>query len=133
MSGPNTLPPNPPGPEKQKQKKAGTTEKATERIKKKLAKLKELYVNDLISIEEYKKDYDSLNQHLADLTAEIEEEETPVDIEAIKILLSQTTEGIYGTLTAEDRRKFWRSFIDKIIVHSRDNMEIIFLTTGRTK
>ena len=103
---------------------------AIEKTKKKLAKLKELYINDMIDIQEYKKDYDDLNKQLADLAAEAIEEETPVDVEAIKILLSKSTEEIYQTLTAEDRRKFWRSFIDKIVVHSRDNMEIIFLRKG---
>jgi gas vesicle protein len=113
--------------EKKKQKKAGTPEKAIEKIKKKLSKLKELYINEMIDIQEYKKDYDDLNRQLADLEAQIATEEEPVDIEAIKNLLSKSTEEIYQTLTAEDRRKFWRSFIDHIVVHSRDNMEIYFL------
>lgn len=110
--------------EKKKQKKAGSVEKTVEKINKKLTKLKELYINDLISIEDYKKDYDDLNKQLADLTEDAQEEETLVDIEAIKNLLSKQTEEIYQALTAEDRRKFWRSFIDHITVHSRDHMEI---------
>lgn len=110
--------------EKKKQKKAGTTEKAIEKIKKKLSKLKDLYINDMISIEDYKKDYDDLNKQLADLETEIVAVEEEIDIEAIKNLLSKSTEGIYQTLTAEDRRQFWRSFIDHITVHSRDHMEI---------
>jgi hypothetical protein len=110
--------------EKKKQKKSGTPEKAIEKIKKKLSKLKELYINEMIDIQEYKKDYDDLNKQLADLEAQIATEEEPVDIEAIKNLLSKQTEEIYQALTAEDRRKFWRSFIDHITVHSRDHMEI---------
>lgn len=110
--------------ERKKQKKAGSVEKVAEKINKKLTKLKELYINDLISIEDYKKDYDDLNRQLVDLTKEVQEEEKLVDIEAIKNLLSKQTEEIYQALTAEDRRKFWRSFIDHIIVHSRDHMEI---------
>lgn len=113
--------------EKKRQKKAGTTEKAIEKIKKKLSKLKDLYVNEMIDLDEYKRDYDDLNKQLSDLTTEVEEEEMPIDVEAIKTLLSKSTEEIYQTLTAENRRKFWRSFIDHIVVHSRDNMEIIFL------
>ena len=113
--------------EKKKNKKAGTTEKSIERIKKRLSKLKDLYINDMIDMDEYKKDYDDLNKQLADLTAEIEEEEEPIDVEAIKILLSKSTEEIYQTLTAEDRRKFWRSFIDHIDVYSRERMQPIFL------
>ena len=110
--------------EQQKQKKAGAPEKAVAKIKKKLEKLKNLYVNDLIDLDDYKKDYDDLNRQLADLEAQIAEEEAPVNIEAIKKLLSGTTEEIYQSLTAEARRQFWRSFIDHITVHSRDHMEI---------
>lgn len=112
--------------EQKKKKNSGITEKTAERIRKKLGKLKDLYVNDLINIEDYKKDYDDLNKQLADLLTEAQEEETPVDIEEIKKLLSESTEEIYQTLTAADRRSFWRGFIDRIIVHSRDNMEIIW-------
>lgn len=112
--------------EQKKKKNSGTTEKTAERIRKKLGKLKDLYVNDLINIEDYKKDYDDLNKQLADLLTEAQEEETPVDIEEIKKLLSESTEEIYQTLTAADRRSFWRGFIDRIIVHSRDDMEIIW-------
>ena len=110
--------------EQKKQKKAGTPEKTIAQIKKKLEKLKDLYVNDLIDLDAYKKDYDELNKQLADQEAQIAEDEVPVDIEAIKKLLSQSTEEIYQTMTAEDRRLFWRSFIDHITIHSRDHMEI---------
>lgn len=111
-------------------KKPKSPEKAAEKIKKKLAKLKDLYMNDLIDIDEYKKDYEDLNSQLDELYAEAIEDDAPIDVEAIKNLLSKSTEEIYQTLTAENRRLFWRSFIDKIIVHSRDNMEIIFLRKG---
>lgn len=107
-----------------KQKK--NTDKAIEKIRKKLSKLKDLYVNDMIDIDEYKRDYDDLQKQLTCLTESTEEEERPVDTEAIKSLLSKSTEEIYQTLTAEDRRKFWNGFIDHIVVHSKDNMEIFF-------
>lgn len=112
--------------EKTIQKQEGTADKSIAKIKKKLSKLKDLYINDMIDLDEYKRDYDDLNKQLAVLEEETKEEEAPVDIEAIKNLLSKSTEGIYQTLTAENRRSFWRGFIDKIVVHSRDNIEIFF-------
>lgn len=107
-------------------KPARNTEKEIEKIKKKLTKLKDLYLNDVVDLDEYKKDYDDLNKQLSDLIAEPKEDAPPVDIEAIKNLLSKSTEDIYQTLTADDRRKFWNGFIDHIVVHSSDNMEIFF-------
>lgn len=112
---------------KEKKKPAVNVEKAAEKIRKKLSKLKDLYVNEVIDMDDYKKDYENLNKQLADLLAEKKEDEPEVDIEAIKNLLSKSTEELYQTLTAEDRRIFWRSFIDRIIVHDRNNMEVIFL------
>ena len=112
--------------EKKKQKSTGTSEKAIEKIKKKLSKLKDLYINDMIDIDEYKRDYDDLNRQLAIMEEETKEDTSPIDIEAIKILLSKSTEEIYQTMTAENRRNFWRGFIDHIVVHDRDNMEIFF-------
>ena len=110
-----------------KKKKVVNTDKAAEKIRNKLERLKNLYVNGLISMEAYKKDYDDLNKQLTDLLTEAKEDEQEVDIEAIKILLSKSTEEIYQTLTAENRRNFWRSFIDHIIVYDRNNMKPIFL------
>ena len=103
------------------------TEKAAEKIRKKLNKLKELYVNDMIDMDTYKKDYEDLNKQLADLLTDVREEEKEVDIEAIKNLLSRSTEEIYQTLTAEAKRTFWRGFIDRIIVYDREHMKPIFL------
>ena len=117
---------------KPEKKVAPSKDKAIERVKRKLSRLKDLYVNDKVEMDDYERDYNDLKKQLADLLAEPEEEEKEIDIEAIKNLLSKSTEDIYQTLTAENRRSFWRSFIDKIIVHDRDNMEIIFLEPKHT-
>lgn len=113
--------------EKKKRSKKPDREKQMEKIRKKLTKLKDLYVNDLISMEDYKRDYEGLNRQLSDLMQQEDVEEQQVDVEAIKKLLTGSTLEIYRTLSAVNRRKFWRSFIDHIVVHSRDHMEIIFL------
>lgn len=112
---------------KPKKKAAPSKDKAIEKVKRRLSRLKELYLNDKIEMDEYEKEYDDLRKQLADLLAEPKEEEKEIDIDAIKILLSKSTEEIYQTLTAEDRRMFWRGFIDHIIVYDRNNMKPIFL------
>ena len=112
--------------EKKQQKKV-SPEKEIEKIKKKLSKLKDLYVNDMIDLDEYKKDYDEMNRKLDELTSETEEEEAQIDFEAIKKLLSKSTEEIYHTLPVEKKRAFWNSFIDRIVVHDRNDMDVIFL------
>lgn len=113
--------------EKNKRTKKPDREKQMEKVRKKLTKLKDLYVNDLISMEDYKRDYEDLNMQLSDLMQQEDVEEQQVDVEAIKKLLTGSTLEIYRTLSAVNRRKFWRSFIDHIVVNSRDDMKIIFL------
>ena len=104
-------------------------EKEIEKTKKKLSKLKDLYLNDKIEMDDYEKEYDELKAKLNELVLEAEgkkREEDTIDIEAIRNLLSKSTEDVYQTLTAENRRKFWNGFVDRIVFHSRDNMEIFF-------
>lgn len=106
---------------------AKNTDKEIEKIKKKLSKLKDLYVNDMIDIEDYKKDYDQLKAKLDELQSGVEEKPAAqIDVEAIKSLLSKPAEELYQTLTADNRRKFWHGFVDHIVVHDRENMEIFF-------
>ena len=110
-------------------KQTKNTDKEIEKTRKKLSKLKDLYLNDKIEIDDYEKEYDELKAKLNELLAEAEgkkNEEETIDVEAIRILLSKSTEEIYQTLTAEDRRKFWNGFIDHIVFHSKYDMEIFF-------
>lgn len=113
--------------EKMKRSKKPDREKQMDKIRKKLEKLKDLYLNDLIDMETYKQDYEELNRQLSELMQQEPEQQYQVDVEAIKKLLTGSVMEIYKTLSAENRRKFWRSFIDHIVVHSKDNMEIFFL------
>ena len=104
----------------EKKRTATQTNKAT--LKSKLTKLKELYVNDLIDLEEYKKDYEiytaALNQ--------IQEQEIPVetlpDFSAIEHLLESDFKNIYDTLTREEKRTLWRSVIKEIRVDKDNNI-----------
>ena len=104
-------------------------QKEIEKTKDKLSRLSALYVNKKIQMDDYVREYDALEAKLNELIAEAEgnkQEEETIDIEAIRNLLSKSTDEIYQTLTAEDRRKFWNGFIDRIVFHSKDNMEIFF-------
>ena len=92
-------------------------------IEKKLAKLKDLYINDLISLEEYKTDREQL---CADIEA-LKEPEPPQDISKLKDLLSSDFESMYETFTKEEKRFFWRSIIQEIRFGKDRNIEIIFL------
>ena len=101
-------------------RKRNSSAKDKAALKSKLTKLKELYVNDLIDIEEYKKDYAIYTTALNQIPDE-QQEECP-DFEAIERLLSSDFKEIYKALTREEKRSLWRSIIKEIRIDNDLNV-----------
>lgn len=94
-------------------------------LRRKLSKLKELYVNELIDIEEYKKDYEIYTTALRQLPDSIQE--IPPNFAAVRNILTEDFKAIYNTLTREEKRTLWRSVIEEIKVDNDGNITgIIF-------
>ncbi len=102
----------------EKKRAMSSIDKAT--LKHKLQKLKELYVNDLIDLEEYKKDYQIYTAALNQLPEPINEK--PPDFSAIESILNNDFKNIYDTLTREGKRTLWRSIISEIRIDSENNI-----------
>ncbi len=102
----------------EKKKAVLRTDKAA--LKRKLTKLKELYVNELIDIEEYKKDYEIYTAALRQLPEPAAE--APPDFEAVEKLLQADFDNIYESLTREEKRTLWRSVISEIRIDSENNI-----------
>lgn len=95
-------------------------------IKRKLKKLKDLYVNDLIDLEDYRKDYQTYTAALNQTFNQIEEE--PPDFEAIEAVIGDNFEEVYGTFSYEEKRTLWRSIIKEIRIDKDNNIVgIIFM------
>ena len=84
-------------------------------IRRKLSRLKELYVNEMIDLEEYRRDYELYTTQLAERTAPSAEEERP-NFEAIEAILETGFRKIYDGLEREEKRTLWRSVIKEIHV-----------------
>lgn len=102
----------------EKKKAVLRTDKAA--LKRKLTKLKELYVNELIDIEEYKKDYEIYTAALRQVPEPAAE--APPDFEAVENLLQSDFKNIYESLTREEKRTLWRSVISEIRIDSENNI-----------
>ncbi|MGN0246822.1 MAG: recombinase family protein [Lachnospiraceae bacterium] len=82
-------------------------------LKKKISKLKDLYLNDLITLEEYKADQ-------ASMTAKIEELEKTMtipkaeNIEKIESFLSEDWQERYENLPKAAKRNAWRILINEV-------------------
>lgn len=102
----------------EKKQSALRTDKAA--LKRKLSRLKDLYVNGLIDIEDYKKDYEIYTAALCQIPEPVVE--TPPNFKAAENLLQPDYKKIYNTLTREEKRTLWRSVISEIRIDSENNI-----------
>lgn len=105
-----------------RKKTAAGVERAT--LKRKLTKLKELYVNDLIDMEEYKKDYETYSAALLKLD-EAQIEEKKVDLSGVRQIVSKGFLEIYDTLTREEKRTLWKSVLKEIRIDNDQDITCI--------
>lgn len=94
-------------------------------ILKKIDRLKELYVNDMISLDEFKQDKARYIEQIDALP------DAPVapekDLSALRDFLKTDISAIYGTMSAGEKRYLWRSVIKEIRIDADRNVSIIFL------
>lgn len=100
--------------------------KKIKEIQNKLYKLKDLYLDDLIDKESYKKDYEVLSKNLAKLKNETS---IPIkkDFSKLQKTINSNFLDKYLSLTTEEKRTFWINIVDKIYVKNGKIIEVIFL------
>ena len=96
------------------------------KLQGKVDKLKELFINDLISLEEYKADKERIAAQIDALQAEAAEEPT-VNTEALKQLQNMNFRGIYEGMEPDEKRRFWRAIIKVIWFDEERNINVEFL------
>lgn len=97
------------------------------KLKKKFSRLKDLYVDDIIDLELYRKDYEALiaQQDALDL----EERRTAPSVPSEERLLSIFTSGwqdMYSRLTRPERQAFWRTVVDRLYIYPTRQITISF-------
>ena len=116
---------------KQKNVKKVDLSKEISALENKLAKLKDLYVRDLIRIEDYEKDYKEYITQYEILNKEQEKTKnnttSNTNIDTLKSILKQDFLKIYNNLSRKEKRRFWVSIIDYIALDKDYNMEIFFI------
>ncbi len=95
------------------------------KIRKKMQKLYDLYMDDLIEVDVYKKEYEAFQKKLKELEAS--SAAPPRDLSDLKKLLNQDYEEIYKTFSPQEKNAFWKSFVQSILVHEDGSMDISFL------
>lgn len=99
-------------------------------VENKLAKLKDLYVRDLIRIEDYEKDYKEYLQQLTELHEQQKKIEINIpdnNLKALKSFLSNDFISEYNNFSRIQKRRIWLSIIDHINIDKDYNMKIFFI------
>ena len=110
--------------QKSKQSKKTDDKAKIQKINTKLERLKAAYLNELIEIDEYKKDREDLLDELATL----EKKPKILTMQALNTVLDKQFNNVYNNASEEEKRAIWRSIIDKLIVDDEGNIKIIFLS-----
>lgn len=107
-------------------KKAASSAPEIAKIKRKLSKLKELYLNDLISMEEYKTDHERMIARLIELEA-AQKQDKRATIEALSKLLCAGWQDVYAGLNPIERKAFWRMVLSNIRIYVDRHIDYNFL------
>jgi hypothetical protein len=107
----------------EKQKPVISYEKQKAALEKKIERLKVLFVDGEISLEEYRVDKATLMKQIEEL-APVEPSEPP---QAILALQGLNISEIYEMFTKEEKRRFWRGIIKEIRVDHDGNIFYDFL------
>ena len=111
----------------------GTRKEKNARIKKsqlqkKIKRLKDLYLNEVISLEEYKEDRNKLEDQLLSILSDSAPDKIPDNFNEFPF---SDFEQLYHHLDLEQKRLFWRSIINEIRISKSTNRQreftIIFL------
>ncbi|MEO1780964.1 recombinase family protein [Enterococcus diestrammenae] len=96
------------------------------KIEEKLARLKAAYLDDVIGLDEFKRDRQELQEAMAafDHTANISTANKKSDLEN---LLYSGLFDHYSVLSKLEKKEFWRSFIDSISMDDERNLTVKFL------
>ena len=92
-------------------------------LERKISRLKDLYLNELITLEEYRHDKQELEAQLQELTDPVPER----DLSALKWVLSEDIEELYWDFSPAEKRRFWRAIIKEIRWSADRSTEVIFL------
>ena len=106
-------------------RKATNYEKKIASAEKKISRLKELYLNELITLDDYKHDLAAYKADIDTFKAEARKYKG-ADKKALYDLVGRNLADWYWTLTEDERRVIWRSVIDQIYFDNDKNIKIVF-------
>lgn len=100
--------------------------KLIEATERKIAREKELYVNELITLEEYRKDVADFQAQIIEYKKKLSENQS-TGRDELKKLVGQNLADWYWTLDNKEKRTLWRSVIKEIRIGYDKEIHVVFL------
>lgn len=91
-------------------------------VRAKLSRLNELFVNDFISMDEYKKAHGPLTAKLEELAAQDRPTQRP-NFKKLEEILIKTWKEDYEGISREEKREFWRMVIKEVRIYPDRRIE----------
>ena len=110
-----------------KEKERPDYKKQIESLERKIERLKDLYVNELITLDEYKHDVASYRADIERFRKDMRKYAND-DKSVLKRLVGMNLEDWYWTLTVAEKRTLWLGVIDKIWYGDDKKIRVDFLT-----
>ena len=100
--------------------------KLIEATERKITREKELYVNELITLEEYRKDVAEFQAQIIEYKKKLSENQS-TGRDELKKLVGQNLADWYWTLDNKEKRTLWRSVIKEIRIGYDKEIHVVFL------
>ena len=95
-----------------------------------MGKIANLYLEEIIDIDYYKKEYEKLKLELENIENEKENELKKIDYTSLKKFLDKDFSSVYNTLDNKEKRELWLSIIDRIVFNSKKDIQISLRCTN---
>lgn len=96
--------------------------KEIDALKRRLSKMKELFLNDLVTLEEYRKEKEAAEQQIQAFAA-IDQPKKEPDFERLEKILAADWRSIYHETPKEGKREFWRALLKEIRIFPDRHIE----------
>lgn len=94
-------------------------------LEKKLDRLKDLFLAELITIDEYKADKERISADIE--TLKVQQPEVQKDLSALRNLMNSGIELTYWDMSPKEKRRFWRGIVQKITFDHNRNFSVFYL------
>jgi len=98
-------------------------------LERKIVRLKDLFMDELLDKETYRKDYTTYMEELNNLKPLLYRDDTPavMDLSLLKEVINTDYRVIYDKLTKEEKRRFWFSLLDRVYLENGSVISLKFL------